>query len=108
MKDQGYGNIHLLYLTLDGSGPSDVSFCGPDCEARSHCKTISYRNTLSWLERCQQRAYDEPELRESVAQYRKLVQKLTGTDFKGAYMNELMALCLEGEGSNLVLVHDFE
>ena len=106
MQEQSYGNIRLLYLTLDGSGPSDISFCSPDCEARSRCKTISYRNTLSWLERCQQRAYDEPELRESVAQYRRLVQKLTGTDFKGAYMNELTALCLEGEGNNLVLVHD--
>ena len=108
MKDQGYGNVRLLYLKLNGDNPGEISFCGPDCEARSHCKAISYRNTLSWLERCQQRAYDQPELRESVAQYRRLVQKLTGMDFKGAYMNELMALCLEGEGSNLSLLHDFQ
>ena len=102
LKDQSYVNIHLRYLKLDGSPPSDVSFCGPDCEARSRCKSISYRNTLSWLKRCQQRAYDEPELRESVAQYRRLVQKLTGTDRKGAYMNELMKLCLEDDNLDLL------
>ena len=104
MKERGYGNIRLLYLKLNGGNPGEVSFCGPDCEARSHWQAISYRNTLAWLERCQQRAYDEPELRESAAQYRQLVQKLTGTDFKGAYMNELTELVLEGV--NLVLVHD--
>ena len=105
MKDHGYGNVRLLYLTLKGDDPSEDSFCGPHCEARSHCEAISYRDTLpAWLERCQQRAYDEPGLRESIAQYRQLVQKLTGTDFGGAYMNQLTELVLEGD--NLVLVHD--
>ena len=105
LKDKGYVNIHLLYLTLNGGDPSKASFCGAHCEARSHYETISYKDTLpSWSERCQQRAYDKPGLRESIAQYRQLVQKLTGTDFEGAYMNELTKLCLED--GNLVLVHD--
>ena len=106
LKDQGYGNIHVLYLTLNGDDPSEHSFCGCHCEALSY-EAISYKNTLpDWLEGCQQRAYDEPELRESVAQYRQLVQKLTGTDLGRAYMDELMALCLEGEGSNLARLLD--
>ncbi len=105
LKNRGYSNIHLLYLTLYGADPSEASFCGPNCEARSHYEAISYKDTLpDWLERCQQRACDELGLRESVAQYRQLVQKLTGTDFEGAYMNELTELVLEGD--NLVLVHD--
>ena len=104
-KEQGRSNIHLLYLTPSGDHPSETSFCSPHCEARSHYEAISYKVDLPpWLERCQQRAYDEPGLRESVAQYRQLVQKLTGTDFEGAYMNELTELVLEG--GNLVLVHD--
>ena len=103
LKDKGYGNIHVLYLTLNGDKPSEHSFCGRHCEARSY-EAISYKNTLpDWLESCQQRA-DDRGLRESVAQYRQVVQKLTGTDFKEAYMNELKELCLEG--NNLVLVHD--
>ena len=101
LKNQGYVNIHLLYLTLYGADPSEASFCGLHCEAHSHHKAISYKDTLpDWLERCQQRAYDEPGLRESIAQYRLLVQKLTGMDFGEAYM-PLTDLCLKD--NNLLL-----
>ena len=99
LTEQGYGRIHLLYLTPYGHDPSE------DSAGNLSYKTISYRDKLPpWLERCQQRAYDEPELRESVAQYRQLIRRLTGTDFGEVYMNELMALCLEG--SNLARLHD--
>lgn len=99
LKKIGYREIHLLYLTLFGDTPSKDSVGDLDC------KPISYKNDIRpWLKCCQQRAYDEPGLRESVAQYVQLVQKLTGTDFKEAYMNELTKLCLEG--NNLTLVHD--
>ena len=99
LENRGYGEIHLLYLTLDGHDPSEGSVGDLPCEA------ISYKDHLPpWLKRCQKRAYDEPELRESVAQYLQLVQKLTGTDLKGKYMNELRDLFLQG--NNLVLAHD--
>lgn len=104
LKDKGYGNIHVLHLTLNGDKPSEHSFCGCHCEARSY-EAISYKNTLpDWLEGCQQHAYDEPGLRESIAQYRHLIRKLTGTNFEEAYMKALTELCLVGE--NLLLVHD--
>lgn len=99
LKGQGYAEIHLLYLTPYGNDPSEESAGSLPYEA------ISYKDTLPpWLERCQQRAYHEPELRESVAQYRQLVQKLTGTDFGRVYMDALTKLCLDD--NNLVLVHD--
>lgn len=101
LTKQGYGTIHLLYLTLDGHSPSDDSVGDLKCKPIP----IAYKNDLPpWLKRCQKRAYDEPALRESVAQYLQLVQKLTGTDFKEAYMRDLAKLCLED--NNLVLVHD--
>ncbi len=101
LKDQGYDDIHLLYLTLYGHDPSEYSVGDLDY------KTISYKDDLPpWLERCQKRAYDEPALRESVAQYLRLIQKLTGTDFSGAYMNDLKKLCLQD--NNLILVHDLK
>ena len=62
------------------------------------------REIIPWLERCQERAYDNPALRESVAQYIHLIRKLTGTDLKGAYMTASEELLLEN--NNLVLVHD--
>lgn len=109
-KAEGYRNVHVLYLTLYGDDPSDTSFCGIGCEARLHCKAISYRDTLpSWLQRCQMRAYDEPTLRESVAQYRHLIRELTGTDYEEGYMDELKNLLLEkrsGDNQNLLVAHD--
>ena len=100
LRDQeGYGDIHLLYLTPHGDEPSEDSVGGLPY------KTISYKGDLPpWLERCQQRAYDEPRLRESVAQYRQLIPKLTGTDLTEAYMSELKNLLLRD--NNLVLACD--
>ena len=101
LEQEGYGAPHLLYLTLDGHDPSEDS-AG---DLKYDC--ISYNEHLSpWLERCQKRAYDEPALRESIAQYVRLIRKLTGTDFSEAYMSDLKGLCLED--NNLVLVHDLK
>ena len=50
--------------------------------------------------------FDEPALRESVAQYLHLIAKLTGTDYKEVYMTDLKELCLKD--NNLVLVHDLQ
>ena len=99
LKKQGYSDIHLLYLTLDGRDPSKNSV------GDLPYQTISYRDDLlPWLKCCQMYAYDEPELRESIAQYIHLIRKLTGTDFEEAYMNELQDLL--SEGNNLVIAHD--
>ena len=104
LEVRGFCDIQLLYLTLDGHAPSEYSVGNLDDDKY---KTISYKDNLPpWLERCQKRAYDEPALRESVAQYLWLVQKLTGTDFSGAYMNDLTKLCLKD--NNLLLVHDLK
>ena len=95
---RGY-RYHVLYLTLDGHEPSEDSAEG----VKYQC--VSYEPGLRpWLEGCQRRAYEEPELRESLAQYRRLIAKLTGTDFSEAYMNDLKKLCLEDR--NLLFVHD--
>lgn len=101
LEAQDFCDIQLLYLTPDGHTPSE------DSAGNLDYKTISYKDDLPpWLERCQKRAYDEPALRESVAQYLRLIQMLTGTDFSGAYMNELKELCLKD--NNLLLVHDLK
>ena len=98
---QGYDEsaITLVYLTPDGQDPSEQSI------GDLRCKTISYRNDLpEWLEGCQRRAFDNPALRESIAQYLQLIRTITGTDYSGTYMKELTNLCLTDD--NMVLVHD--
>ena len=90
---------HVLYLTPDGREASEDS--AGDIDYRC----LSYKSDLvPWLKGCQKRAYDDPALRESVAQYLRLIARLTGTDFSEAYMNDLKELCLTE--NNLVLVHD--
>ena len=101
LKSQGYCDIHLVYLTLDGRTPSSQSV------GDLPYTPISYKDDLlPWLKCCQLRAQDSPYLRESIAQYIRIVKGLTGTDIEGAYMNDLIDLCLED--SNLVLVHDLD
>lgn len=74
LKGNGYDKILMLYLTLHGRDPSEdsVGNLPPD-----KITNISYKSDLPpWLERCQERAYDEPALRESVAQYLHLIRKM--------------------------------
>ena len=94
---QGYKDIHILYLTIDGRNPSDLSI---GKLRKEDYKSISYEKILCWLKRCRKRAYDEPELRDTVAQYSRLIEKLT----KGSeLMNELKDLCLRD--NNLLVAH---
>ena len=95
LKERGYCERHLLYLTPFGHAPSR------DSVGDLEYKPISYKYHLRpWLKRCQNRAYDEQTLRESVEQYQQLVQKLT----KEEYLTDLTELCLRD--NNLVLIHD--
>ena len=107
MKRQGFrdDNIFLRYLTPYGHDPSEKSLGNLPKE---RVENIAYRDEdfQNWLRHCQRRAYDQPALRESIAQYLGVVQKLTGTDYSEAYMNELRDLCLKDE--NLVLIKDLE
>ena len=70
--DAGYSKPKILYLTLSGRNADSDSAGGYSAVP------ISYKDIVPWLERCQQRAYKDPALRESIAQYVHLVRKLTG------------------------------
>ena len=95
--------IHLCYLTPFGHDPSEESVGEL---SRERIVNIAYNDPTfqDWLRSCQQRACNEPELRESVGQYLRIVQKLTGTDVNKAHLKELTNLCLEKD--HLALVHD--
>lgn len=95
--------IHLRYLTPFGHDPSDESVGTLN---RNRIVNIAYKDPefQDWLQSCQQRAYDQPELRESVGQYLRVIQKLTGTDVDNSHLKELKSLCLEKD--HLALVHD--
>ncbi len=103
VKDRRYDDsaVHLCYLTLFGAKPKPHSIG----ELGHRLKRVSYRDHLvPWLRRCQRRAFDDPPLRESIAQYVHLVRRLTGTNYEGAHMNELKEFCKSND--NMVLVRD--
>ena len=103
VEDRRYDDpaVHLCYLTLFGDAPKPHSIG----RLGDRLKLVSYRDhVVDWLRGCQRRAFDEPPLRESIAQYVHLVRWLTGTDHEGAYMNELKDLCKSND--NMVLVLD--
>lgn len=85
----------LVYLTLDGHPPTKQS------RGEHVVACLSYKEDLiPWLRRCQERACDDPALRESVAQYLALIRNLCG-DAGREFMTELKNFLREG--NNLVL-----
>lgn len=68
----------VIYLTKFGDEPSENS--KGDLIAGEDYIVISYQNQiLDWLEDCQALAYDQPIVRESIKQYKILIQKITHT-----------------------------
>ncbi|WP_448724577.1 PDDEXK-like family protein [Pseudomonas farris] len=101
IRRQGYTFITNLYLTLDGSEPSEQSSKGVKVDL------ISYEtDIINWLERCVPLVARDAGLCESVFQYIELLKKLTSTDQGGIYMSELKKKVLEGD--NLLLVADIK
>jgi len=71
-----YENAVLLYLTLYGSEPSEISANGLKVGEDYHC--ISYRShILDWLEECRKESVSKPFLRETINQYILLAKQLT-------------------------------
>lgn len=88
------GRNTVLYLTLHGSEPSICSKGALESGIDFH--TISYRKQIiEWLDKCLKEAADSPILRETIKQYKILIQKLTAT----------MAEKEQHELTNLMLSH---
>ena len=81
-----YHSYRLLYLTMEGTEASAQSGDGVDYVP------ISYRRTiLSWMEDCIRAVYDKPYLRESLMQYKNLIEQLTGQYMEKTIEKELLA-----------------
>ena len=68
----------VIYLTKFGEEPSEKSI--KNLSKKSSYYLLSYNSDIiKWLEVCQSIAYDQPILRESIKQYKILIQKITNT-----------------------------
>jgi hypothetical protein len=73
-------NVYVIYLTLDGHAPSPDSL-GEKYNNFENILVYSYQDIIiPWLELCLKEVSVKPFLRESIAQYIKLVNKMTGDE----------------------------
>lgn len=102
-------NARLLYLTLDGSKPTDW---GAGTLTPEQYQCLSYHiDIMSWLEQCRQAAAAYPLVRETIVQYQHLVNYLTGrasNDFSRMEMQQLVRQSEENFVSAYALKQAFE
>lgn len=105
LREIGYRDIHVVYLSLDGRDPREDSL-GELRHAKSGSYTaLSYSaDLIPWLESLLGPAALDPPLRESLAQYRQLILQLTGHDMDSDHLANLTETLLQGE--NLLSAHD--
>lgn len=102
-------NARLLYLTLDGSGPTEQ---GAGLLTPAHYQCLSYHtDIMGWLEQCRQAAAAYPLVRETIVQYQHLLNYLTGrtsNDFIRMEMQQLVQQSEENFVSAFALKQAFE
>lgn len=96
MKKEGYSKdeITIVYLTLAGDTPSNYSL---GCIQDEEVIKLSYKeHIISWIEKCIKEVAVVPSLRETLIQYKKLLEKLTGKGEK-KMIDELKEMILSKE-----------
>jgi hypothetical protein len=96
MKDEGYENIKLIYLTRTGYEPSDQSTDElPDKVKEDALTLASYeRDIYEWISKCTEVAVRDAPLREACIQYLDIVRKITNKIESQDHMEELKTLLL--------------
>lgn len=75
-KNNDYSEFFIFYLTLSGDDPSKNSTNG-----LKEYHTLSYKSDIfNWLEKCLEKTYDRPLVRETIIQYKNLIASLTQQD----------------------------
>jgi hypothetical protein len=86
----------LLYLTLNGHSPDEISI--KELKENEDFYCISYsEHILKWLELCRKEAVSKPFLRETINQYIVLVKKLTGQARSKQMTTEIMDVITTNE-----------
>lgn len=96
IKREGYDNIQIFYLTLDGKEPANISLGKLNLE--KDVKLISYSfHIKNWIEECIRIVSRNPALRETLIQYQKIINQLTGKTMSEEQKNEIIDLLREND-----------
>lgn len=99
IKSQGYkpSHIYLIYLTLFGEKPLEVSM-------QHKVMVISYRKEItSWLKKCIESVATIPILKETLVQYLNLIQDLTKPSNKKGMTMALKELLLKEKNLQTII-----
>jgi hypothetical protein len=89
VKNEGFTDINIVYLTLYGDDPSAESKGNLD---QTIVKPISYSVDIrDWLTQCLKAAQPYPVIAQTIAQYQHLVEKLTGQS-QGRHVMDVKSL----------------
>ncbi|WP_439880738.1 PD-(D/E)XK nuclease family protein [Pontibacter sp. MBLB2868] len=100
MEAEGAQEIKIIYLTLDGKEPSDFSLGALKTDPKLYKKLFlcSYGNEiLPWLDSCLKEVSTKPTLRETIVQYKKLIEELTGNSMPAEERIEIKELLSEND-----------
>ncbi len=93
-----YYNFVLFYLTLDGHSPSSFSVEDDnEClkDGNNYFK-ISYGvHIIQLLDACIRESYDKPLIRETLVQYKNLIQELSHNDMDNKSKEDLLKVMFE-------------
>lgn len=100
---EGYKDVTIVYLTLDGHKPSHYSLKGDCGELKHPIKTISYKNDISkFMQNLVGQSVQFPALRESLIQYLDIIKGLTGMSTNAIYIKELKQLLLDTHAVDVI------
>jgi hypothetical protein len=98
-------NADLIYLTLDGNEPSDLS--KNDLSINTDFKCYSYSvHITEWLEQCRKEVAILPIIRESITQYLNLIKYLTNQTLNDTMAEELHTLLLSNLESSFIIANN--
>ena len=106
MLNEGYQDqdINIVYLSLDGREPDDASLGG----LQKEIITLSYKDDIyKWIECCIEISSRIPGLRETLIQYQKIINQLTGKTMSEEQTQEIIKLLSENDNMiNAQLIAD--
>ncbi len=102
----GVKTINVVYLSPDGHNPSDVSL-GEELKL-DEVTIISYKyHIFEWLKLCIRESARHPELRESLVQYREIVNEISGRPIDMKYEKELVQILMKNDNlKNALIIKD--
>ena len=97
MLNEGYQDqdINIVYLTLDGKEPDEASLGGLQ---KDKIILLSYEYSIdNWMECCIEISSRIPGLRETLIQYQKIINQLTGKTMSDEQFEEIRKLLSEND-----------